>query len=171
MKNHASCPLEKLGWGLGLLLVWLVVGCSSDHRLVELAREGAQRQGEQNQQMGQIVSQEAGVRKQFGEIHSQLQGERAVLSSQRDALEGDRREIAQQRARDPVVASAIGQLGIVLACLAPIVLALVLFRGASQSSEQENLSELLLTELTSPTPTLLPPPQGPHGYLPQGPRE
>ena len=54
-----------------------------------------------------------------GELHS----ERAGIGCQREEMEQERRNIAAQRHRDPVIARAIGAVGLTLACLLPLLLA------------------------------------------------
>ena len=52
-----------------------------------------------------------------------------------------RKQIAKQRNRDPVVAAAITSLGVILACLAPIALAICLLRTThSHESTDTELS-------------------------------
>ena len=154
---------------IGLVML-AMIGCEKDEneRVVEIARESSQRQAEQNQQMGKLsqevaestkrlVEEDAKARTQITLIHQQLQTERTEIGKQRDSLEGDRKEIAQQRHRDPLIAAAITDVGVLLACLAPLLLAFYLLRAAKNGNEQEELSELLITELYSDTPLLLPP--------------
>ena len=56
------------------------------------------------------------------ELNRELQAERSSIDRQREGLEAERREIAETRVRDPVVAEAILSIGLLLLCLAPLVL-------------------------------------------------
>ena len=89
----------------GLLMITAVmllaaVGCQRDDRLVKLAQEAT----ESTRQMVQM---------------------QAETAQQRDLLEAERREIAGQRFRDPIIAN----VGLVLACLLPLVLGIYVLHG------------------------------------------
>ena len=76
--------------------------------------------------------------------------ERSSLDHQHEKLDDERKEIATQRNRDPIVAAAITGLGVVLACLAPIVLAMYLLRAVHrQEPTDAELAELLVQEIAS----------------------
>jgi hypothetical protein len=102
------------------------------------------------------------------EIQAAASQERTSLDRQHEALEQERRGIAGERKRDPILAAAITGLGIVLACLAPIVLAICLLWVAHRQEPSEaELAELLVQEIASDHtllfgpgeahPTVLPP--------------
>ena len=81
-----------------------------------------------------------------------FQNERASLDRQREDLERERRQIA----RAPVIAAAVTQVGLILACLAPLALcAYLLWSLRSTAAEDEAVTELLMEELTSEHPRLL----------------
>jgi hypothetical protein len=124
------------------------VGCDErDARLTELAREAANRQAEQNRVMAEV---------QRGAQQSQ-----AEVGRQRDELEAERRQIAQQRHRDPLIASAITTVGLVLACLLPLLLAAyVLHFLQGPEVTDAAVTEVLVRELVSENPLLLSPPKG-----------
>jgi hypothetical protein len=76
--------------------------------------------------------------------------ERSSLDHQHEKLDDERKEIAKQRNRDPIVAAAITGLGVILACLAPIVLAIYLLRAVHrQEPTDAELAELLVQEMAS----------------------
>jgi hypothetical protein len=79
-----------------------------------------------------------------------IRQERSSLDRQHEELDDERKEIAQQRNRDPIVAAAVTSLGVVLACLAPIVLAVYLLRTVNrQEPTDAELAELLVQEIAS----------------------
>ena len=115
------------------LAIVVLTGCDKDQRLVDLAREGADRQAAQNLQMAEntrqvasaakaVVEADAQSRKDFAAMQRDVQTQQAEVGRQRDQLESDRRDAAQHRQRDPVIAAAITDVGLVLACLLPLVL-------------------------------------------------
>jgi len=84
-----------------------------------------------------------------------LQEEQAGISNGRDALEAERREIAAQRYREPVVAGAILNLGLLIACLLPFVVCLYVLRAATSGSDDPHLlNEVLIGEFLSDEPLL-----------------
>ncbi|HZZ26897.1 MAG TPA: hypothetical protein VFE46_02725 [Pirellulales bacterium] len=71
-------------------------------------------------------------------------------------MEADRRDIADQRVRDPLVANALEAVGLVLACLAPLVICAYALKQAGSVPAEEELGTILVQELTSERPQLLP---------------
>ena len=112
------------------VMLLATVGCQRDDRLVKLAQEAT----ESTRQMVQM---------------------QAETGRQRDLLEAERREIAGQRFRDPIIAN----VGLVLACLLPLVLGIYVLRGYGNASQPDvAVTEILVQELTSDSPLLLPSP-------------
>ena len=90
------------------------------------------------------------------ESQAGIQRERASIDRQREDLEAERRRIAGERQRAPIIAAAITQVGLILACLAPLALcAYLLWSLRSTAAEDEAVTELLVEELTSERPRLL----------------
>lgn len=90
-----------------------------------------------------------------------LHQERSSLDHQHEKRDDERKEIAKQKNRDPIVAAAINGLGVVLACLAPIVLAIFLLRTVHrQEPSDAELAELLVQEMASDRSVLF----GPVGH-------
>ena len=170
--------------GLTMLSLLVVAGCkrspeTDDQRLVELIRESMARQAEQNRQLAQqseqiievsqklsqtaqeLVAHDAQARQELiavqDRLNMQLHQQRAAIDAGRDQLEQDRRELAQQRHRDPIVAEAIAGAALLLACVLPLaVCALVVWRLDGHKPEDAVVAELLVTELVSDRPRLLP---------------
>ena len=139
-----------------VILILLVAACGcddGDRRLAEMAREAAGRQAEQNARM-------ACLQEHVTAMQQDVQRSQAEVGRQRDLLEGERREIAGQRQRDPIVAAAIVDVGLVLACLLPLLLAgFALYCLRDQGQADSAVAEVLITELITDKPLLLPPPR------------
>jgi hypothetical protein len=81
--------------------------------------------------------------------------ERQRLDRQHEEMEAERQIIAHQRLRDSLIAAVIVNASILLACIAPLLLAFWVLRG-SWGQESGGVDELLIHELTTETPVLLP---------------
>lgn len=148
----------------------LTAGCSSqDARLARFAEAAAERQAEQNRRMAdlqqevaegsrQLVEADAKARSEFAALHKDLQSERSEVGRQRDALEEERREMASQRVTDPLVAAAVMEAGLMLACLLPLLLCWHLLRRGERDDPADALvAEALLADLVAERPLLLAP--------------
>lgn len=156
---------------LSVLLLFAATGCreSSDDRLVEMAQEHVARQAEQNRQMAelhkqltegsrQLVEADARAREELVVLQHDLRADQAEIGHQRDQLEAERRRIAEQRHRDPLIAAAIMQTGLVLACLLPLIVAVYVLWAVGRSRQSDDaVTELLVEELVADQPRLLPP--------------
>jgi hypothetical protein len=110
----------------------------------------------------QLVEADAQARQQLiqaqAELQSELQAERASLGRQYEALEQERRQLAGQRHREPLVAAAITTVGLLLVCALPLVVAIYALRQLQVNQvDDQALCELIVCELTSGHPRLLPP--------------
>jgi len=137
------------------LLLALITGCKDD----ELVRQSLQRQAEQIVETSrQLVEADAKARGELIELQQNLQEgvqtERQILDRQHEEMEAERQTIARQRHRDPLIAAAIVNTGILLACIAPLLLAFWVLR-CSWGQESAGVDELLIHELTTDTPVLL----------------
>ena len=167
---------KNLSPGVAMLTMALlmVAGCSDsgDERFRQLAQQTIRQQAAQNERMAKqsqeiaeasrrLVQGDAEARKDLlaaqKQLTSELHSERANIDRQREQLETERRAIAAQRHRDPIVAQAIAAFGLTLACLAPLALAAFVIRAVTQhGDESAALGELLVLEMTSEKPMLLP---------------
>ena len=162
---------------LALFLTTLVTsmicgGCGrSDQRLVDLSQENAKRQAEQNRAMAaqsqeianaahKLIEADAQARQEIIELQTDLQRqsqiERRNLDRQHEVLENERRQIAQQRHRDPVIAAAILNAAIFLACLSPLLLAWLVLRAIRSEPTEVALGDLLVNEMVADEPLLMP---------------
>jgi len=79
------------------------------------------------------------------------------VDRQHEELESERQAIALQRQRDPLIAAAIVNAAILLACVAPLLLAYWVLRSA-WTQEPGGVDELLIHDLVTETPVFLPRP-------------
>ncbi len=169
-----------------LLALLTTIGCgpapdARDERLVDFAQQAAKQQAKQNEAMArqsqavveesqklaqtaqQLVQSDAEARAEMiaaqERLASQLDQQRAAVDSGRDQLEQERKQIAQQRHRDPVIASSIQTVGLILAALLPLVICVYVIRMMSRNEPDDAaVASLLVTELTADRPVLLPGP-------------
>ncbi len=153
---------------LALVISSAMVGCGPapdyrDQRLADFARQSTSQQAQQNNRIADLVEQNAKSRQEFLEAHenltTQLNAQQSALDTARTQLEKDRKEIAAQRHRDPIIAAAIQGIGVFLACLLPLAVAVfVIWQMQNQGPDEAAVAELLITELISETPLFLPAP-------------
>lgn len=167
-----------------VILLVAIAGCSRspDERLADFAQQTMAEQSRQNHRMAdqseaiveeshqiaeaakELVEHDAEARRELiaaqQELTSQLSDQQATIDAGRDRLEQDRREIAEQRHRDPIIAAVIQNIGLVIACLLPLLVAvMVIWQMQSQEPDHAAVAELLTMELTSEEPLLLPGPR------------
>ena len=166
---------KNLSPGVAMLTMTLllITGCadSRDERFRQLAQQSLREQSEQNKRLAEqskqiaeasrrLVEGDAAARKDLlaaqKQLSSELHSERAGIDRQREKLEQERRSIAAQRHRDPVIAQAIGAVGLTMACLLPLLLAAYVIRAVNRDGDDNAaLSELLVMEITAERPLLL----------------
>jgi hypothetical protein len=152
-----------------LTMMLTLTGCESDEnrRLAELAERQLQRQHEQNQRITEmhhevaegsrrLVEAEAKARKEMIGLQKEIQTERATVSEQRDALEQERRDFADQRNRDPIIAASIKQIGLLAACVLPLIICWLLLRQPVEPADDRAVAELLIADLVANDPLLFP---------------
>ena len=106
------------------LLMALITGCKED----DLLRRSLQRQAEQNaRRPAKPGRSRCETRRELVELQQNLQEgvqtERQSLDRQHEEMEAERQVIAHQRHRDPLIAAAIINASVLLACIAPLLLA------------------------------------------------
>ncbi len=126
----------------------------SHKRLIEA--EGQARE-EVLQLQRTVVERDREGRRELAQLQRHLEKtateERRHLDRQKEALDQERKEIAQQRHRAPILAATITSLGLTLACLLPLVLAIYLLRAVrSEDPPEEELTLLLTRELLAERP-------------------
>jgi hypothetical protein len=136
--------------------------------LVDLSRQSADRQAEQNRLVEtnnqqvidatkRLVEADAQGRKENIELHRQIEAERSGVNQQRDALEQERKQVADQRKRDPIVAEAILAAAGLIAAILPLAVCAYLLRGLFHKSDDEVMAEVLIQELVAQRPLLAEP--------------
>ena len=160
-----------------MFITLIGIGCSSrDDRSVELSRQSADRQAEQNRLVetnsrqvieatSRLVEADARGRKENSELYRQIELQRSGVNQQRDTLEQERRQIAEQRNRDPIVAESIEAAAGLFAAVAPLLVCLVLLRSLFYRSDEDVLADLLIEDLVAQQPFL-----GDFGCFPSGKR-
>ncbi len=169
-----------------LLILLATDGCSPapdmrDQRLAEFARQSMEEQAKQNQYIAEqsqavvqetqelveaskeLVASDAQARQDLigaqERLTAQLHEQRGTIDAGRDQLEEERQQIAEQRHRDPLVAAAIQNAGLMIACLLPLIVCIFVIRQLSKPEPDDGaVAELLVSELTSDQPRLLPGP-------------
>ncbi len=167
------------------LMLLTAAGCSKpdmrDQRLAEFAKQSMEQQAKQNDRIAEqskavveesqrlaeatkeLVAHDAQARQELiaaqEKLTTQLDQQRATIDAGRDQLEQDRREIAEQRFRDPILAAAVQNVGLIIACSLPLIVCVFVIRRMSSSEPDDAaVAELLVHELTSDRPHLLPGP-------------
>jgi hypothetical protein len=166
-----------------VLLLATIGGCgrSADERLADFAERTMSEQIKRNDRMAdqsqavvaeshqlaetakELVARDAEARRELiaaqQELTSQLNEQQSAIHTGHQQLEQDRREIAEQRHRDPIVAAMIQNIGLTLACLLPLVVAVFVIRQMQlQEPDHAAVAELLILEMTADEPRLLPGP-------------
>src|SRR5262245_56088345 len=141
------------------LLATSLVGCSDpDSRLGELASQVTHEQAEQNQRIAegskvlaqgsqQLVEADAKARRDLIDLQQALRQDQSTIAQQRDALEAERKDIANQRRSESSFTAGAVVLGVLLACLAPLILAGISLIGLWRDTTQEEEGEVLIGEL------------------------
>jgi hypothetical protein len=158
---------------VSLLIVTLLntlsgCGVNESQSVREIATQAMHEQAEQNNRIADatrdLVSSDARAREELIESHArlqdQLQKERGSLDQQKKELNKMRETIELDRRRAPVIAEAIQLVGGILVCLVPLFLAgyvLYSVNRVSATDEEHLVNEILIGELTSESPRLLPP--------------
>ena len=163
-----------------VLLLATIGGCGSspDERLADFAQQTMSEQIKQNDRMADqsqavvaeshqlaetakaLVERDAEARRELiaaqQEMTSQLNEQQSAIHTGHQKLEQDRREIAEQRHRDPIIAAVIQDFGLAIACLLPLLVAVLVIRQMhSQEPDHAAIVELLTLELTSEEPRVL----------------
>ncbi len=152
-----------------LSLMMIGTGCRDDSaRVAQVAERALTQQAEQNAEMArlnrdvtettqQLVEADAKARQDVLAAQRDIQTQQNGVNQQRDSLEQERRDIVARRHRDPLIAQAIGAVGLTFACLLPLLLAAYIIRTVNRDSDDGSaLSEMLIVEMTAEQPLLLP---------------
>ena len=151
------------------MLMLTTIGCDEEEnkRLAEMAEKHLDRQAEQNRRMSglqrevaegsrQLVQADAKARQEMVALQREVQAERSEIGQQRDALEDERRGLAAKRRSDPIIATAITNVGLLAACLLPLVLCWYLLQRRVEPADDQAVCEVLLEDLVANQPLLMP---------------
>jgi len=163
---------------IALALLLATTGCRDDSaRVAAVAHQALESQAEQNEELArlsgkvvessqQLVEQDAQARTEILAAQQDLQAQHTGLSQQRDDLEHERRRIAAQRHSESLLAPILLTLGTALLCLLPVgVAGYALYLSSASVPEMADVGQILIEELVSDSPRLLPPSE-----LPSAPR-
>ena len=151
-------------------------GCQNEsqayRQLAEFARQTVQQQSEltrsitdQSAELTQaskeLVAADAQARQEMiathGELQQQIGEERSAIDDMRAEVVQDQRGLAAQRHRDPIIATAIENVGFGAICALPLAVFWLVIRGAHNSPITNETCEVLLLELAGRTDHLGPP--------------
>jgi hypothetical protein len=165
-----------------MLMTVMASGCDNgDARIAAVANAAAERQAQQSTEMAkahghltqgarELVESAARSQESLVTIQRELETQQTEVGHQRDLLEQERRTIATQRRTDPVIANAVLQLGLLLICSLPLVICWYVLRSPGTVDADRLVNEILIEELTTAQPRLLPGPvtklDEPTGHLP-----
>lgn len=137
----------KRNVNIGCVLVAIAVstlGCADENeRVADIAMESARWQAEQSQTLSEsnqsiadgskvLVTADAASRQELASLQRELRADQAEIARQYEELANDHTDWVEQRERETSTSSSVGALGLILACLAPLVLA-----GWALSSKDE----------------------------------
>jgi hypothetical protein len=143
------------------LAVTAATGCTSrDEAIAQLAAESAAQQARQSEQVAHASANLTAGAQKLAEssgrsqesliaLQRELQAEQATIGQHRDALALERMELAREQRTAPVVAMALQQLGLWLACLLPLILAWLVLRGSVVNDADQALADMLIEDLVS----------------------
>ncbi|HCO27050.1 MAG TPA: hypothetical protein DIT97_30080 [Gimesia maris] len=153
-----------------ILTLLTSIGCNSDENslVADLATQQLERQADQNRRMSdlqqevasgsrELVEADAKARQEMVTLQRQIQSERSEIGYQRDQLEAERRRIADSRNRDPIIAAAITKVAFVVISLLPLLICWLLLQQKVEPADKNEITELLLDDLVSAEPRLVPP--------------
>lgn len=164
-----------------LISMITMIGCEDeDQRVAAVATAAAERQAQQSAEMAKAHAQlthgarelvESAGRSQESlvTIQRELETQQSEIGRQRDLLEKERQTIATQRRTDPIIANAVLQIGLLIVCALPLIVCWYVLRDLGQNNAEEPIGEILIEDLTSERPLLLPEPKAPipaAGHLP-----
>jgi Skp family chaperone for outer membrane proteins len=153
---------------LTVIATALIGGCSEDERLAKMAQDSVQQQRSQNEEMTRLnrevaqgvkrlVESENESRKELTGLQRDIQQQHADTGRQRDQLEVERRQLATERYRESLLAPVLPHVVLLVVCALPLVLAWYLLHGwRCESQDDLAIGELLIEELVSEQPQLLP---------------
>lgn len=137
-------------------------------RQAELNRSILQQNREIAEAAHKLVEADARSRQDFVGLQQQVQAERQALIRQQELIDGERRQLAEERHREPILANALVHAAYLLAIAMCLAFCWYLARRLTADSDEAGLRDVLLAEIVSNRPILLPAPAVPAiGHQPQ----
>jgi hypothetical protein len=152
---------------VGLLMLWNLIGCSEDPRLIHMAQQSVETQRQQNEwiarQSQAVVAESAKLAetaKALVEHEAQARADilaaQCELQSQATVIENERRELMDLRIREPVIAETLKLIGGTFLCCLPLALVgLLVWRQPTDSEIDVQLNQLLIREISGASSLLL----------------
>ena len=146
----------------------LTIGCSDSDRVAEIATEAARQQARQNEEMARLnrevaegtrrlVEADAEARSDLMKMQHEVLAERAKVSEQRDRLETERQAIARERLTKSKLGPILKSCSAAALCVVTIGFCWYLLFGLRHHDNSDQvLNELLVEDLVSESPMLLP---------------
>ncbi len=165
-RNH---PVMYSMIAIAIVVCSLFTGCETDDTVTQIALESAERQAQQSRDTTELqkqvaagskelVASDAASRENFSQLHREVQQERQELAGQWNRLEAERQSVASSRRHESLALSATRGMGIVVVVTLALFFAwLLLFQAHTLDPSTESL-EMLITDITSDSPQLLPKP-------------
>ena len=100
----------------------------------------------------QFVEIQAEQNRRLAELQTQVHSQQAELHRQRDRLEQERRQIAAQRDQAPLISDSIRSVALLLACLAPLLLAGRLLDRGQTEPGAESIADAILSDVNGASP-------------------
>ena len=146
----------------------MLAGCSKDERLAEFAQQATFEQAEQNERVAeanrlvaasheQLIEADAKSRTELVALQRDLRGDQAEVGRLRDQLEIERREIVAERRTDSATGSGLVTLGLMIACVSPLLLGAAALYGLFTEPKDTEISVVLADELARTELERLPP--------------
>ena len=152
-----------------MAMMLVMIGCDENEnsRLAKMAEENLKRQDAQNERMAdlqnevtegsrRLVEADAKSRQEMIGLQRDFQSDQTEVARQRDLLEGERRDLADKRHIAPIIAESIKNIGLLIGCVLPLILCWFLLARRDEPADDSVVAEVLLQDLVSDKPMLLP---------------
>lgn len=153
--------------GLLILLLLTLVGCeSSDQRLADYARQHVEQQAKQNITTSELARETSDNQRRMVESveksRQDLVGLQKGLEQQRGQIAEERRELSERQHWESLLAPVLTSIGYLLITSLPLILCWYLLHTVRNSpADEAAVTQLLVQDLISETPVLLPAPSQP----------
>jgi hypothetical protein len=154
-----------------LLIIPTQTGCpdNENKRLADFARQSADRQAEQNEELVRLnrevaagtkmlVDADSRARQELASLQREFRSQQAEFDRRRDQLEAERAALAQERRREALLAAVLSRLGDLAVCALPLVMGWHLLHCLRSRDYDPAVSQILIEEIMSDEPRLLPRP-------------